>query len=94
MRFRIEQVFLTDDNGQVVSTDNHHKFHVAEAASVEQVLDNFITDDGAEIVGSVLRLPGLQAIATVRRQQSVYTLQVNPASDIHHPAERFDRPRH
>jgi hypothetical protein len=85
MRFRIEQVYLTDDNGRVLPSDSRHDYFVDDAVNVEQVLDNFISRDGAEIVGSVLRLPGLQAIATVRRQQAVYTLQIVPATDSRRP---------
>ena len=81
MRFRIEQVYLTDDEGRVLPSESRQAFFVDEGMSVEQVLDNFISKDGAEIVGNVLRLPGLQAIATVRRQQAVYTLQLAPATD-------------
>lgn len=82
MRFRIEQIYLTDDKGRVIprpGTDPMH--HFVEAETVEELLDTFVGRDQAEIVGDVLRFPGFQAIATVKKQQVVYTLQVIPATD-------------
>lgn len=82
MNFRIEQVFLVDETGHVVPSVENRVYHVEEGVSVDQVLASFVTrDQGAQIVGNVLRLPGLQAIATVKREAVVYTLHVLPATD-------------
>ena len=88
MKFRVEQVYLTDEAGKVVSIPQDRQYHVLEADTVDEALFAFIRQDGAEIVGEVLKLPGLQAVATVRRQQHVYTLQVNPASELIPTARR------
>jgi len=82
MRFRLEQIFLTDGDGQVIPAGTSVDFHVVEAVSVEQALQSFVKSDGAAVMGDILKLPGLQAVATARRENSVYTLQVVPASDI------------
>lgn len=81
MRFRLEQIYLTDTEGRVIPAGSSVAFHVVDAVSVEQALQRFVENDGAEVMGDVLKLPGLQAIATARRSNSVYTLQVVPASD-------------
>jgi len=59
-------------------------FHLMEAQTVDEALYAFVQRDGAEIVGEVLKLPGFQAVATARRRNSVYTLQLIPASDRYH----------
>ena len=81
MKFRLEQIYLTDSEGHVIPAGSNVAFHVLEAVSVEQALEGFVLRDGAEVMGDVLKLPGLQAIATARRMNSVYTLQILPASD-------------
>ena len=82
MRFRVEQIYLTDESGRIVPAPGRHPlFYLLEATSVDQLLDSFVSQNGGEIVGEVLRFPGFQAIATVKRDQSVYTLQILPASD-------------
>ena len=81
LKFRVEQVFLTDETGKVLSVPQTRQYHVLEAETVDEALFAFVRTDGAEIVGDVLKLPGLQAVATARRRQHVYTLQINPASE-------------
>lgn len=87
MRFRVEQIFLTDDAGRVIpSPGRTPQFHVLEATSVESVLTSFVQDHGGgEFVGDILKFPGFQAIATVKKEQAVYTLQVLPVSDRFRP---------
>jgi hypothetical protein len=85
VKFRVEQIFLTDEAGKVTPVAQTRVFHVLEAESVDAALYAFVSKDGAEIVGDVLKLPGFQAIATARRQSHVYTLQVLPVSDKFHP---------
>ncbi|HEV7919352.1 MAG TPA: hypothetical protein VGR02_01030 [Thermoanaerobaculia bacterium] len=80
MRFTIEQRHLTDVNGKPVSADNEVSFHVREAESADDAVHEFVVSDGGEIIGNVLKFPGFQAVATVRRATGVYTLQVTPAS--------------
>jgi hypothetical protein len=82
MRFRVEQIYLTDEEGRIISRPGIHPMHhMVEGGTVDEVLDTFVSTDGAEIVGDVLKFPGFQAIATVKRQQVVYTLQIVPATD-------------
>jgi hypothetical protein len=80
MRFTIEQRHLTDDAGKPVSTPHAVTFHVFEAADADAAVRLFIRADGGEILGDVLKFPGFQAVATVRRPGGVYTLQVSPTS--------------
>ena len=80
MRFTIEQRHLTDINGKPIAGDNEVSFHVCDAESADDAVRDFVTGDGGEIIGNVLKFPGFQAVATVRRPSGVYTLQVTPAS--------------
>ena len=48
----------------------------------------FIRKDQGEIIGNVLKFPGFQAVATVRKTSGVYTLQITPASQQHIPLVR------
>ena len=82
MRFRVEQIYLTDEEGKIISRPGVHPMHhLLEAGTVDELLEQFVQGDGGVIVGEVLKFPGFQAIATVKRQQVVYTLQVIPATD-------------
>ena len=60
-------------------------FHLAEAESAEQAVKSFVVGDQGEIIGNILKFPGFQAVATVRKTTGVYTLQVAPASATHVP---------
>ncbi|HKO58002.1 MAG TPA: hypothetical protein VJ276_19195 [Thermoanaerobaculia bacterium] len=80
MRFTIEQRHLTDISGKPIAGENNVSFHVGDAESAEEAVRAFVVSDGGEIIGTVLKFPGFQAVATVRRPTGVYTLQVTPAS--------------
>jgi len=80
MRFTIEQRHLTDVAGKPVAEDQALSFHTCEAKDAEDAIDLFIRGQSAELIGSVLRFPGFQAIATMRNAGGVFTLQVAPAS--------------
>jgi len=82
VRFRLEQIYLTDSDGQpIVSHRPTSLFHTLDAASVEEAAENFVRSDAAVIIGGVQKFPGFQAICTVRRRNEVYTLHLGPASD-------------
>lgn len=81
VKFQIEQVDLTDEAGQVISAGKVVRFHTVEANTPDDALASFLEADSAVIVGDVLKLPGFQAIATARRANRVYTLQLHPATD-------------
>jgi hypothetical protein len=81
MRFTIERRRLTDDHGKPLRVASAAEFFMCDADSVHDALTIFIRGDEAEVVGNVLTFPGFQAIATVRKEANVYTLQVGPASD-------------
>lgn len=85
MRFTIEQRHLTDTAGRPLpSTDpTSVSFHSCDADTAEHAVQTFITQDQGEVIGSVLKFPGFQAVATVRKTSGVYTLQVTPASSQH-----------
>ena len=80
MRFSIEQRHLTDAAGKPVPRDADVSFHVCEAESADDAVRLYLRNSGAEIIGDVLKVPGFQAMATMRAADGVYTLQVSPAS--------------
>ncbi len=85
MRFTIEQRHLTDPSGRPLpSTDpGAVSFHSCEAETADAAVHVFIGLDRGEIIGNILRFPGFQAVATVRKTSGVYTLQVTPSSSQH-----------
>ena len=80
MRFTVEERHLTDGTGRPVSAPDAVQFHTCDAETVDDALRLYIRDDHAELIGSVLKFPGFQAVATVRKSSGVYTLQFTPAS--------------
>jgi len=80
IRFTIEQRHLTDDAGKPVASEGAVSFHSVEAESVDDVVRNFVSGEQGELIGNILKFPGFQAVATVRKNGGVYTLQVTPAS--------------
>lgn|GEM_PF-4587331 len=80
MRFRVEQIALTDEQGKV-QPNQQPRFYIQEAATIDEAVKACVAGNGALLVGDVLKLPGFQAVATVRRDQMVYTLQLMPVSD-------------
>ncbi len=83
MRFTIEQRHLTDVSGKPVSSTNQVSFHTRDAESVDDAVRLFVRDQGGQLIGDVMTFPGFQAVATVRDQRGVYTLEVMPASQRH-----------
>jgi hypothetical protein len=80
MKFTIEQRHLTDEAGKPLAPPQAVSFHVCEAETAEQAVRFFVSSDEGELIGNILKFPGFQAVATVRRPSGVYTLQVAPAS--------------
>jgi hypothetical protein len=81
MKFTIEQRHLTDTDGRPVTDESKAvSFHTREAGSADEAVRAFITEDEAEVLGAIMKFPGFQAVATVRRTSGVYTLQVSPSS--------------
>ena len=81
MRFNIEQRHLTDVAGKPVANEPAAvSFHTCDAGSADEAVRTFVDREGAEVIGQVLRFPGFQAVATVRKSSGVYTLQVTPSS--------------
>jgi hypothetical protein len=80
MRFTIEERHLTEADGRPVGSPQAVEFHVFDAETVEDAVRLFIKKDDGEIIGNVLKFPGFQAVATVRKTTGVYTLQFTPAS--------------
>ena len=79
MRFVVEQRHLTDVEGKPIS-DPTVSFHTVEAPSVDDVIVLHVKKQSGELIGDVLKFPGMQAVATLRNTGGVYTLQVSPAS--------------
>lgn len=81
MRFGIEQRHLTQADGRPVSSAaGAVSFHSIDATSASEAIVGFASEQRGEIIGDILKLPGFQAIATVRNSEGVYTLQVTPSS--------------
>ncbi|HEX6083620.1 MAG TPA: hypothetical protein VF266_03785 [Thermoanaerobaculia bacterium] len=84
MRFTIEERHLTDTDGRPVtaSAPDAVAFHNVDAETIDDAVHLYIRKDQAEIIGTVLKFPGFQAVATVRKATGVYTLQFTPASQF------------
>ena len=84
MRFTIEQRHLTDTGGKPLSGSDV-TYHSFEAETVDDAVRLFVKKRSGEVIGNVLKFPGSQAMATVRDDSGVYTLQFTPASGrLHH----------
>lgn len=80
MRFTVEERHLTDGNGRPIGAPDEVQFHTYDAENIDDAVRLFIKRDDAEIIGNVLKFPGFQAVATVRKATGVYTLQFTPSS--------------
>jgi hypothetical protein len=80
MRFTVEERHLTEADGRPVSAPDAVEFHTFDADTIDDAVRLFIKNDHAELIGNVLKFPGFQAVATVRKSSGVYTLQFTPAS--------------
>lgn len=82
MRFTIEERHLTDVEGRPISQTGTESvsFHTCDADNIDDAIHLYVTRDRGEILGNVLKFPGFQAVATVRKPGGVYTLQFTPAS--------------
>lgn len=80
MRFTVEERHLTDMNGRPIAAPGAVTFHQCDAETVDEAVRLYIRKDAAEIIGNVLKFPGFQAVATVRKSSGVYTLQFTPSS--------------
>lgn len=80
MKFTVEERHLTDGNGRPVKAPDAVAFHTFEAETVDDAIRMFIRRDAGELIGNVLKFPGFQAVATVRKPGGVYTLQLTPSS--------------
>jgi len=80
IRFTVEERHLTEADGRPVSSSNEVEFNNVEAETIDEAVRLYIKRDDAELIGNVLKFPGFQAVATVRKTTGVYTLQFTPAS--------------
>lgn len=82
MRFTIEERHLTDTDGRPVNAaaPDSVAFRNVDADTIDDAVRLFIREDHAEIIGTVLKFPGFQAVATIRKSTGVYTVQFTPAS--------------
>ena len=89
MRFTIEQRHLTDSAGRPIANEpSSLSIHVFDADSADEAVRLFIKRDDAELMGDIMRFPGFQAVATIRKGGGVYTLQVAPTSESRIPIQR------
>ena len=80
MRFTIEERLLTDATGRPAAAPGAVAFLVCDADTVDDAVGVYVQRADAEVIGNVLKFPGFQAVATVRKATGVYTLQFTPAS--------------
>jgi hypothetical protein len=80
IKFTVEERHLTDMDGRPVIARDSVAFHTFEAESVDDAVHSYVRRDDGELIGNVLKFPGFQAVATVRKPTGVYTLQFTPSS--------------
>lgn len=80
MRFTVEERHLTDQDGRPIVAGDAVAFHTCDAETVDEAVGLYVKRDAAEIIGNVLKFPGFQAVATIRKAGGVYTLQFTPSS--------------
>jgi len=82
IRFTVEERHLTDGDGRPISdtTPDGVEFHTFDAETLDDAVRLFVKRDDGEIIGTVLKFPGFQAVATIRKAGGVYTLQFTPSS--------------
>jgi uncharacterized protein YcbX len=80
MRFTIEERHLTDGSGKPITAPDAVEFHSFDAETIDDAVRLYVKRDDGELIGSVLKFPGFQAVATVRKADGVFTLQFTPAS--------------
>jgi hypothetical protein len=83
MRFIVEERHLTDASGRPIPAPGEVAFHHVDAETIDGAVGAYVAIDSAEIIGSVLKFPGFQAVATIRKGSGVYTLQFTPTSQQH-----------
>jgi hypothetical protein len=81
MHFTVEERHLTDTSGRPIATPYAVEFHQCDGENVDDAVRLYIIDAKAELIGDVLKFPGFNAVATVRKATGVYTLQFTPASE-------------
>jgi len=79
VRFTIEQIFLTDDDGR--PAPHRVEFHLVDAENVDTALADFLRHSEATLVGTIEKFPGFHAFAKARAGTSVFTVQLLPGSD-------------
>jgi hypothetical protein len=79
LRFTIEQIYLTDDDGR--PAPHRVEFHLVEAENVDSALAEFLRSSEATLLGTIEKFPGFHAFAKARAGTSVFTLQLLPGSD-------------
>ena len=84
MRFTVEERHLTDSAGRPIPAPGEVAFHHVDAETIDAAVTAFVAQNTAEILGSVLKFPGFQAVATIRRPSGVYTVQFTPTSQQHY----------
>jgi hypothetical protein len=80
IRFTIEERHLTDEDGRPITAADAVAFHSFDAETVDDAVRLYVRRDDAQLIGNVLKFPGFQAVATIRKASGVYTLQFTPAS--------------
>ncbi|HUP65855.1 MAG TPA: hypothetical protein VM557_11315 [Thermoanaerobaculia bacterium] len=80
MRFQVEQIFLTTQEGSPLPANSGHSpaLSFVEAPDPLGAARIFISNDHASELGPILSVRGFGAIATVKRDACVYTITVLP----------------
>jgi hypothetical protein len=81
MHFTVEERHLTDTSGRPTEAPHAVQFHQCDGENLDEAVRLYVVDAKAELIGDVLKFPGFQAVATVRKASGVYTLQFTPSSE-------------
>lgn len=81
MQFDVEKTQLADRPFEPLRNRLDVSFHHAEAKDVDEALRLFIRKDHSLLVGEVQKFPGSQIVATVRKDQRIYMLQLSPRDE-------------
>lgn len=79
MQYTIEARQLTNESRRPPVWDGESKQIVVEAASPDDAITQFLSDNQSELVSLTRPLRGVESIATIRKNDSVYLVRVYAA---------------
>jgi hypothetical protein len=80
MQFTIEQRQLTSEDSHRPAFEPESTTSIVEAADHDEAIGRFADTDRSEIVSIVRPLRGREAVATVRRNETIFLWRIAPAA--------------